>query len=142
MNTISIPLYVFFNGTGELSKAIEKFARSRRLYFSRLEEISGNLIALDKVKRKLLYFKTNVLLPKCLIVDLRNVDSCTVVKQYDEKEKGKLRTLLLSFRFLNNSSPVSLPFYENLDHGSKEIAQAELKAQLWKAEVLKTASDN
>src|SRR3954451_12504388 len=108
MITIVAPLYRYLNGKIQAFRKWNKQADKRKLLFWKKEELGSNTIALDITKRKLLYFNQVNDKPGCLIIDLKDVHSCTIKKQYhginagdllQKKLQDYLKSILMHFSF-------------------------------------------
>lgn len=139
MTTIIIPLSDYFNRKIGWLRNLRRVAGQSKFFLSKQEETAGMFIALDRVKRRLLYFKKSSRLPKCLIINLAHLDECAVVKQYDSIEAGQVekqglqayvKTIFLRLRVRNGPS-ILLPFYEAQKDRKEDLLQMEHKAKLW-----------
>ena len=81
MTKIIVPLYGFFNSGIKRVLNLAKIAKEQRLNFSTFDEVGAGLIAIDPLKKKLLYLKNAPDTSSCLIIDLSNLRECTVKKQ-------------------------------------------------------------
>ena len=140
MKTIIVPLRGYLNGRIKKFWSLTNFAKTRRFNISNQDDIGDNVIALDVVKRKLLYAKKNANTPSCLIIDLKDLDSCTLTRQYNSIGAGELskkklseflKSISLNLHFKNSPRIVSLPLFE-AEHdvqGDREVIEA--KAERW-----------
>ncbi|MEP6464957.1 MAG: hypothetical protein ABJB05_01575 [Parafilimonas sp.] len=112
--------------------------------FSIKDETRSCVIALDACKKNLLFIKKQLLTSDCLIIDLDNLNGCSITKEYNNITPGALKTKKLN-RFLkniflnlrSNKGPVSLSIY-NYKHDAPEDAQLlEVKAKKWQTIVSK-----
>ena len=113
MTTIIVPLYGFLNSRVKRIFNLAKVAKERKLNFSKLDDVGGSVLAIDTTKRKLLYANTLPGSPSCLIVDLKNLQQCTIRKLYDcinagdlnkKKISNFLKNIFLNLRFQNGST--------------------------------------
>ena len=146
MTTIIVPLYGFLNRKIKRLFNLAKVAKERKLHFSNFDEVGSNVIAIDTTKRKLLYANNSPDSSSCLIVDLKNLQECTIKKQYDcinagdlnkKKMSDFLKSIFLNLRFRNSSVPVNLPIYEVQKNYADNVEQLETKANKWRAIVAK-----
>src|SRR5687768_13586513 len=75
-----------------LNKLNEQLARKFKIFLYKIDVRGNSLIGLDLIKRKLVYVQQNNKKTKGIVVDLQNLKSCTVKKQYDSIEPGGLKT--------------------------------------------------
>jgi hypothetical protein len=146
MTTIIAPLSMALNSKFQKAYNIAKAARKRNLHFSAHDEIGANVIALDIQQRKLLYLKHAPKASSCLIIDLNDVQQCSVKKEYAGINAGELKTrklqyflksILLHLRFKSNSHTVTLPFYKAETDNVHDIEQVEAKAKRWETIISK-----
>lgn len=146
MTTIVVPFYGYLNSKIKRLWSITKFAKRRSLFFTSHDEIGANLIALDAQKRKLLYFKKRSNGSCCLIVDLSNLEKCSIKKEYNSINAGELKSkklhrflkgIFLNLGFKNPSRVVTLPFYIAETDLQEDVAQAEVSAKKWEEIVSK-----
>jgi hypothetical protein len=141
MTTIIVPLYGFLNRSIKRLFNLAKVAKERKLHFSNFDEVGSNVIAIDTRKRKLLYANKS---PdsSCLIVDLKNLQECTIKTQYDSINAGDLnkkkmsdflKSIFLNLRFRNGSPPVTLPLYDVQKNNGHNVDLLETKAKKWRA---------
>lgn len=116
--------------------------KDKNLSFSKQEEMGENVIALDTKKRKLIYFKKDANKPTFLMIDLQEVFSCTVKKQYKSIDAGALKkhklgdylkNIFLQFDFKNGSRKVNLPIFEDEKDRQEDIETLEAKAKDWES---------
>ena len=146
MTKIIVPLYGFFNSGIKRVLNLDKIAKEQRLNFSTFDEVGAGLIAIDPLKKKLLYLKNAPDTSSCLIIDLSNLRECTVKKQYGGINPGDLnkrklsdflRSMFLHLRFKNDLASVSLSLYEAQKDKQHDIEQLEAKAKKWETIVSK-----
>src|SRR5687767_7301043 len=101
MTTMIVPLYGFLNSRIKRLFNLTKVAKEQKLHFSNFDEIGSNVIAIDTTKRKLLYANNLLISSSCLIVDLNNLQECTIKKLYDCINAGDLNKKKMS-HFLKN----------------------------------------
>ena len=120
--------------------------KDKNVSFSKEEALGENLIAIDTDKRKLMYFKKDTNIPSFLMIDLQDVDSCTIKKQYKSTDAGALKknkladymkNIFLQLDFKNGSRKVDLPFFEDQKDKPEDIEQLEAKAKEWERMVTK-----
>jgi hypothetical protein len=146
MTTIIVPLYGYLNSRIRKLWNITKFAKRRRLNISKQDEVGGNFIALDVIKRKLLYAKRTPGTSSCLIIDLNQLEACTIRKEYSSIDAGQLKTkklqhflktILLNLVFKNGAGSLSLPLFDARKEQQVNIEQLEAKAKKWESLVSK-----
>lgn len=139
MTTLIIPLSGYFNRRIGWLRNLRRLAGQLKFFLSKQEETTGMYIALDRVRKRLLYFKKGSRLPKCLIINLAHLDKCAVVKQYDSIAAGEVKkqglqayvkAVFLRLRIRNGPS-ILLPFYEAQKDRKEDLPQMEHKAKLW-----------
>lgn len=147
MTTIIVPLYGFLKSKRKRLLNLAKIVKEQRLSISKLDEMGSSVIAIDTANRKLLYLKNAPDTSSCLIIDLNNLQECTIKKQYNSINAGDLnkrkisdflRTIFLNLRFKNDHGSVSLPLYEAQKDKQDDVEQLEAKAKKWETIVSKT----
>src|SRR3954469_15419254 len=123
------PLYRYLNGKIKTFWNRNKLINKRKLLFWKKEELGSNIIALDITKRRLLYFNQVNDKPGCLIINLKDVQSCTIKKQYhginagdlvQKNLKDYLKSILMHFSFKNGHQAIALSFYEEQKNKKEE----------------------
>jgi len=146
MITIVAPIYRYFNGKIKALRRRSKLAYKKKLLFWKQEVLGRNAIALDITKRKVLYFNQINEKSTCLIIDLKDVNSCTIKRQYQsinagglvqKKLQDYLESILLHFSFKNCNRAVSLTFYEEQKNKKEEAECLEIKAKDWETTISK-----
>lgn len=140
MTTIIVPFAGFVNSRLKRLWNITKFAKRRRLTISNLDEMGSNVIALDVIKRKLLYAKKSCAASSCMIINLNNLAGCSIRKEYSSINAGELKskklhhflkTVFLKLVFKNGSGGVSLPLFDAQKEQPDNIEQLEAQAKKW-----------
>jgi hypothetical protein len=140
MTTVIVPLSGYLNRKIKGLLSLTKIAKKRSLYFSTEDEVGTNVIAIDARKRKLLYLKKAPNTSSCLIVDLNNLVSCSIRKQYNSIDAGDLNTkklqdflksVFIDLSFKNGTGTLSLPLYDEKNDQECDIEQLEEKAKKW-----------
>lgn len=121
---------------------------SKRNLIHANENGSGaNILALDSQTRKLFYFKKCQKTSFCLIIDLNNLERCTIKKEYHSIDAGNLKanklhyflkSIFLNFKLKNSPGIFSFPFYSSNPksrHDDNDVIEAEFKAKNWEAVV-------
>lgn len=146
MTTVLVPFYGYLNNRIKKLWNLTKIAKRGSFYFSSQDEVGANVIALDTQKRKLLYLKKTPGSPSCLIIDLNNLEKCSVKKEYNSIIAGELKTkklnhflksIFLNLGFKNCSRTVALPFYIAETDSQEDVLQVEVKAKKWETIVSK-----
>jgi hypothetical protein len=146
MITIIAPFYRYFNKKIKTLTKRNKLFNKKKLLFWKKDGLGNNLIGLDITKRKLLYFNCVNDQSACVIIDLKDVHSCTLKKQYHNINPGGLvqkqlrdylNSILLCFSFKNSSPPMVFSFYHVQENKKEEAEYLEIKANEWKATISK-----
>ena len=112
------------------------------LSFTSQEELLNKAIGLDGLQSKLLIVDENNAGYDWNIIDLEEVESCSVKKVYDSIDAGGLktkwveeylRTIVLQFNFNNYKPSFDLIFYESTVNNIYEMSELENKARQWQA---------
>lgn len=121
-----------------------QLAKQRRLHLSNQEEVGANVIALDSVRKKLLFAKNTPLTTSCLIIDLNDLEACSVKKEYKSIPAGELKSKKLHhflkcvfLNFVFKTGTVSLPMYEAKKLQEGNIEQLETQANHWQSTISK-----
>lgn len=137
---VIVPIYGYVKCKMQRLRNLAKNSLKRECNFSDPDEIGANVIALDAHNKKLLYLKKTVNTSSCLVIDLKNIDSCSIKKEYTNISAGALKTqklqnflkgVFLSLRFKNGGRPVILSLYEAETDSFSSIKQVEVKAKKW-----------
>ena len=146
MITIIAPFYRYLNRKIKALGKRNKPVNDKKLLFWKQDVLGSNVIALDITKRKLLYFNQVNDRGACLIVELKDVQNCTIQRQYHginagglvhRKLQDYLKSILLHFSFKNSNPPVALSFYEDQRNKKEDAEYLEIKAKEWKATISK-----
>ena len=146
MTSIIVPGYGLLNREIKGLLNLAKIAKAGRLRFSTNDEVGANVIALDTRRKKLFYLKKGPNTPSCLIIDLNNLVSCSIKKQYNSINAGDLNTkklqdflksIFINLSFKNGYRTLSLPLYDAQKDKESDIEQLEEKANRWKTIVSK-----
>src|SRR6478609_9135493 len=109
----------------KLHFCLSKLGSQHGLSFTSQEELLNKTIALDGLQRKLLIIEENNARYDWNIIDLDEVENCSVKKVYDSIDAGGLktkwveaylRTIVLQFNFNNDKPSFDLIFYANTVH--------------------------
>src|SRR5690349_20226125 len=101
MTTIIVPIHGYLKSRFKNLFSITRLARLRRLNLSNSDEVGLHFIALDAVKRKLLFVKNTPAVSSCLIIDVNHLKACTIQKEYRSINAGELKSKKL-YHFLKN----------------------------------------
>ncbi|MDB5246839.1 MAG: hypothetical protein JWQ40_1233 [Segetibacter sp.] len=146
MTTIVVPFYGYLNSRMKKLWNITKLAKRRSLNIANQDEVGANVIALDVVKRKLLYANKTANTSSCLIIDLNNLERCTIKKEYNSINAGELETkkphhflksIILNLVFKNGPRTLSLSLFDAQKEQQGNIEQLEAQAKKWEALVSK-----
>lgn len=146
MTTVIVPLYRYINNKIKRFLSINELAKLCNWCFSKHDILGTKFIGLDIFKRKLFYIEQNNNKPTCLVINLKDVESCIIKKQYNSINAGALKqrklnefltTIFLQLRFKHNSKLVHLPFFEKKKDKFMNIEELEAKASAWETMVSK-----
>lgn len=144
MKIFIVPFYKRL--TNKIKKVNRKSdAALKQLPFLIQKKIKGGLMALDTRKNKLLFLKKVNNKPSSVIIDLKDLQQCTINKEYEGISAGELKHKRLS-AFLKNifldlhftNSKIRLPFYEQQQDKDIDIEQVENEAVKWRSIIEKT----
>jgi len=117
---------------------ISELGSKFNLAFSSHMSLSNKIIALDGVKRKLLVMDNNNAINQYCIIDLNEVKSISVKKNYRSIKPGELKkrgvdefleTICLQFE--HPQKTVTVPFYEHAKNNFYDLAKLERNARIW-----------
>lgn len=141
MTITIVPLFKYFNKKINGIWNMTRFGKDRNLFFSNKDVLSGSVIANDARKRKLLFFRKSGYRQSCMIIDLEQLDNCSIIRQYHEINAGELKhkklheflkSICLNLRFKNQTQTIAIPFYESSFSNAGDIERLETKANKWK----------
>jgi hypothetical protein len=147
MTTTIVPLFTYLNKKIKGAWNMTRFGKDRNLFFSNKDVLSGSVIANDARKRKLLFFRRSDYRQSCMIINLEELENCSVVRQYNEINAGELKhkklhrflkSIYLKLHFKNQTQTVAIPFYESGFSSDQDIERLEIKANKWKLILSKT----
>lgn len=146
MSTIIVRISGYLNKKFKGFLRLRKIAKQRNLKFSKKDLIAGNLIALDPGKKKLIHAKTTIKGSYFIIIDLNNVEHCSVQKQYTDINAGDLKSnkmshflkkIFLNLRFKNHTRTLMLPLYDKASNIEEDVQTVENKARNWQLQIAK-----
>jgi hypothetical protein len=146
MTNIIVPFREYRNLRFYKMRSLEEFAKTHSLAISNHDETGAILLALDEVKRKLLYASTNAGTSSYLIADLNHLEICTVKKEYKTILAGKLKTkklhhflksIFLNLVFKYGSGTLSIPLFDAQKDRNDNIEILEAKAKKWSSIISK-----
>jgi hypothetical protein len=82
--------------------------------------------------------------PTCIEINLKDVERCTIKKQYHNIEAGALKkrklyefltSILLQVSFKHNSKLIDLPIFEKKKDKILNLEELEAKAKAWESTV-------
>lgn len=125
----------------------ETVAENRFSDFTIRDKLGGSVIALAPQKKQLMYV-TKAPQNACSIIDLNNLNGCSLTKEYNSIKAGDLRKNKLQ-KFLKNiflnfhsgSGPVTLSVYNAQNDLPADIKLLESKAKKWQDIVSKFLKD-
>ena len=137
-------LYIFHQQKRKRMHALfHRFSESgskNSLTFSGQEVLSDCILGLDGMHRKLLILKVQEGAVKDTVIDLAEVKTCSVKKQYgtiniDGLKHRKLDQYLqwmgLRFEFHKGRPAIEVPFYRHPTHSLYQLQSLEQKARFW-----------
>jgi hypothetical protein len=146
MTTIIVPFDGYTSGSTDTTWDIEKIARNRKLAITSPDEVGTTILALDAAKRTLLFAKKDAAKARCLVIDLNNIDRCSIKKEYESINAGELKYKKL-FHFIkricinlgvrNSQRNVSLSLFDSSRDQRGNVEIIETKAHKWMAIVSK-----
>ena len=140
MRTVIMPFAGFLNSRFKRLCNISRLARRARLTISNQDDVGANVIALDTTKRKLLYAKKTPWASSYLIIDLNNLETCSIKKEYSSINAGELKTkklhqflksIFLKLVFKNGTGAVSLALFDAQKESLANLEQLEAQARKW-----------
>jgi hypothetical protein len=146
MSTIIMPCFRYLNSRIKRPWNITKLAKERSLHISNQDEVGFNVIALDVLKRKLLFANKKTGASSCLMVDLKNLERCTIKKDYNSINAGELKkmklhhflkSIILNLVFKNGSPTLSLSIFDRQKERGGNPEQLETLAEKWQKIVSK-----
>lgn len=140
MSVINIPLSRYISKKIKQLWDLPTLARKLNLSLTKEESLHNLLIGLDRIKRKLLLIRKVKGQFDCCVVDLNDVQHCSVKKVYgsikpgDLQKKGLgyyLQSISLQVIFKNGAEPIAVNFYESRHHSIKQQSFLESSAKKW-----------
>ena len=127
-----------------MNKILRHFSQigtENNLSFSSQEMLNDSLLGLDGMKRKILVVKKVNDNYESMVIDLRDVKSCSVKKKYgtikaDDLKNNKLEKYLeeIVLHFdLNNKPSAEISFYNDVENNVYQTMELEQKARHWEA---------
>jgi hypothetical protein len=147
MRTVIVTFFGYLNNRIRRHWNISKLAKRRNLNISNQDEVGDYSIALDNKKRKLLYAKTCPDVSSCLLIDLNDLEACSIKKEYNSINAGELKTkqlhnflrsVYLNLAFKNEPGIVSLTLFDARNEHQGDIEQVEAQARKWERIVSKS----
>ena len=139
-----VPLFQYKKNKIKRFWNINEFVKKFKLYFSEHDILGSKFIGLDKLKRKLLFISKNNHKPTCIEINLKDVEKCTIKKQYSNIEAGALKkrklyefltTIFLQVSFKHNSKLIDLPIFEKKKDKILNMEELEAKVKAWETTV-------
>jgi hypothetical protein len=144
MTAIIVPLILGVNSKIKRYWNIYEFVKRSKLCFSKHDTIGSKFIGLDALKRKLFYIEHSRNKPTCTVINLKEVEKCTIKRQYNNIGAGELKkrnlqdfltTIFLQLRLKNNPKLIDLPFFEKEKGPIANLEELEAKAYAWETAV-------
>lgn len=112
------------------------------------DKLGNSIIALDAEKKQLLFLTKKSQTASCIMIDLNDLNKCSVTKEYHSIKAGDLKRNKL-FRFLKNiflnlhsgTKPVTLSVYNAQQDSNADVRLLESKAKKWQNIVSKFLKD-
>ena len=130
------------NAMNQLLNAFHEKGSEHNLSFSSQEILKDGIICLDGVHRKILVLERDAAKKmSSFLIDLNEVKSCSIKKEYgtinsgdlkERKLEQYLKQITLHFAFFDKPS-VEVVFYQHFENHILEIAELESKARHWEA---------
>ncbi len=112
--------------------------------FTIRDKLGNGVIALDAEKKQLLFVTKKSQPASCLIIDLNNLNRCSVTKEYHSIKAGdlkrnKLHTFLknIFFNLRSDNGPVTFSVYNAQQDSNADVRLLESTAQKWQKIVSK-----
>ncbi|HEY6977805.1 MAG TPA: hypothetical protein VH396_16010 [Chitinophagaceae bacterium] len=140
MTHITVPLFQYKKDKIKRSWNINEFVKKFKLSFSKHDVLGSKFIGLDKLKRKLFYIGQTNNKSTCIAINLKDVERCTIKKQYNNIEAGALKkrklyefltTIFLQVSFKHNSKLIDLPIFEKKKDKILNMEELEAKVKAW-----------
>jgi hypothetical protein len=142
-----MPYFIPRNSRGtKLFSSVKELFKRCRLFCSRHSVLRNRVIGLDLLNIRLLYLQLNKNNSTCVEIRLRDLEDCTVKKQYTPIGAGSLRnnglheylkSISLVLYFKNGRQSIGIPFYEKKKDRLYHLSELEAKARSWQTTVLK-----
>jgi len=140
MATIIVPIFQYINNKIKRLECLWPLATGLRFSFSKELILLNKIIGLDTRRRKLFILKKSNNRPVCCIVDLRDIQNCSVKKTYGSIVAGGLQrkkleeyldTISLHLGFKNRKEQIIINFYETGYNSVTELPGLEITAKHW-----------
>lgn len=132
------------NTSNEIAKdkysQLSKLGSKLNLSFSSHVLLGNKIIALDGMKKKLLVTNINNVLDEIYVIELSEVQSISIKKNYssikpEELNKREveefLETIVLQFQYRNEEKGIGLVFYERKKNSLYDLKVRERNARNW-----------
>jgi hypothetical protein len=146
MANIIVPFREYTNSRFNKTRGLADFAKTHSLAISTHDEAGTHLLALDEVKRKLLYANTTPGSSSYLIADLNQLEICTIKQEYTCIPAGKLKnrklhhflkSIFLNLVFKYGAGTLSIPLFDAQKDKPHNIENLQAKAKKWSAIISK-----
>lgn len=146
MRTVIVPGYGFLSSRFRKLWNITSLAKRQGLHLLNHEVVGAHVIALDASKRKLIFANTSPVSSSCLIIDLNNLETCSIKKEYTSIDAGALKnrklyhflkSVFLNLVFKNSSDTLALPLFNAQNEEVKNIEHLEAQAKRWESIISK-----
>ncbi len=147
-NIVVNTIYKKYKG-GAMKKLLMYFSEEgirNDLSFSSQLILKDCIIGLDGINRKFLIAKQEDGALSSFLIDLNDIKTCTVKKEYGFIKGGDLRNktldqyldkIVLHFEFKNGKADAEIPFYRPFDNEIFEMPELEQKARRWETIISK-----
>src|SRR5687768_10897019 len=134
MTTVIVPIYKSFRKKLDSILLINRIAKERRFVFRYQQLFPGKAIALDIKKKKLVYINIGLCNQSCLIINMKDIDRCSIKKVYNTVKRGDLtegnlneflKSIVLRLRFKDSTDDLSIPFFDDQRDKREDVPKLE-----------------
>lgn len=117
--------------TEKLLRNFNEFVSKHHLLLSKKQTLNKSMIGIDRNAFKLIFMDGNKFPPEKLVVDLKEISDCRILK-IRNKSTGYISKIFLKCSFRNNDKPdVLLPFYNEKTDKLFRMMRLSKKALYW-----------
>jgi hypothetical protein len=106
--------------------------------FAIRDKLGNGIITLDTEKKQLLFLTKKSETASCIVIDLNDLNGCSVIKEYSsikagDSSRNKLRRFLknIFFKLRSDNGPVTLSVYNARQDLNADVRIVESKAKKW-----------